>query len=95
MSSVKPKILWFCLISICLWFTLITSPLVLIWPDLSLEEKNKGLWFLLWINEVFWTLEMILKFFDKRKSHCADDSYEIAFAYLRSSFIFDFMATLP
>ena len=61
------KILWYCLMSFWLWFNMITSPMVMLWPDLSNEFINREVWLALWLNELFWILDGVRKIFDKPK----------------------------
>ena len=58
------RIIWQCIMSFWLWFNMITSPWILLWPDLSDENENKGFWLFLWVNEIFWILDILRKFFD-------------------------------
>ena len=81
--------------SLMLWYNLITAPLILLWPELSLEEENKNSWYMLWANELFWTLDMARKFFNKRTGRPINDTYELAQAYIKSTLILDVIATLP
>ena len=74
---------------------MITTPCVLLWPDLTNVEENKNLWLALWVNEIVWLLEMIRKFFDKPKNSRAADSWEIALLYIRTGFLPDLAATFP
>ena len=46
--------IWLQIISICLWFTMYTTPAIMLFPDL-----NESLFKLLWINEVAWIIEII------------------------------------
>jgi len=50
---------------------------------------------LLWLNELIWVLDILRKFIDKPKKSVATDTYEIGVAYIKSDFIFDFIATFP
>ena len=69
---------WHCIMSLVLWYNLISSPLVILWPELSLEEENKSSWYMLWGNELFWTLDIVRKFFNKRTGRPINDTYELA-----------------
>ena len=78
-----------------LWFNMVTTPLILLWPNLSLYEENKNLLLGLWMNEIVWLLEMIRKFFDKQENSRAHDSWEVALEYIRTTFLPDLVATFP
>ena len=62
----------------------------MLWPDL-----NKDLNMLLWANELVFALDILRKFMVKPKKSLTTDTYEIAVAYLKSSFIFDVISSLP
>ena len=74
---------------------MVTTPLILLWPNLSLYEENKNLLLGLWMNEIVWLLEMIRKFFDKQENSRAHDSWEVALEYIRTTFLPDLVATFP
>ena len=74
---------------------MVTTPLILLWPTLSLYEENKNLLLGLWMNEIVWLLEMIRKFFDKQENSRAHDSWEVALEYIRTTFLPDLVATFP
>ena len=67
-----------------------SSPFIILWPDL-----NKDLNILLWTNELIFALDILRKFIVKPKKSRETDTYEIAVAYLKSSFIFDVISTVP
>ena len=89
-SYIKPRIeaAWFCVLSVSLWVNLGTTPVVMLWPDLSEDMK---IW--LWLNEAIWLLEIARRLIFSAEDH--EDSYEVALNYIRSSFPFDVIATLP
>ena len=89
------KIIWMCNLSGWLWFNLITSPFIILWPSLSDEGINKNLWYLFWLNELFWAFDIIRKFFDPTKSNQHLDAYEVTVNYIKSTLIFDLVALLP
>lgn len=90
------KIIWLCIMSFWLWFNMITSPWILLWPELSDENEHKGFWLFLWVNEIFWVLDILRKFFDQPKNRSRlTDQYEIAIAYIKSDLILDVLAILP
>ena len=74
--------------SLCFWFTVYTTPAIMIFPEL-----NEILINLHWINEVVWVLEII------RKVHFnvpeGEEAMEAAMLYIKSSMILDIVATLP
>jgi len=71
----KIKTIWHINMSFWLWFNLLSSPLIILWPEIS---ENKRVWYMLWMNELCWLLDIIRKFFDKPKRSRAQDFYEIA-----------------
>ena len=92
---VSVKQFWYNFMSFWLWFNMVTTPFVLLWPDLSLETEDYNMWLVLWINELCWFLDMIRKFFDKPPRSLANDTYEVAVAYIKSDLIKDVLALLP
>ena len=86
------KTSWYCAISVFIWFNMVTSPLLILWPELNDEGTMKNL---LWLNELAFALDILRKFIDKPKKSRAVDTYEIAIAYIKSTFVFDVIATLP
>ena len=71
---------------------MVTSPLLILWPELNDEETMNNL---LWLNELVFALDILRKFIDKPKKSRAVDSYEIAVAYIKSTLFIDVIATLP
>ena len=53
-SAVKSG--WYVIMSVCLWFTLISTPAIELFPDL-----NKELFYILWLNETFWAMDIARK----------------------------------
>ena len=53
------------------------------------------LWYALWFNELVWMLDIVRKFFDKPKRSRANDVYEVAVAYIKSTLILDALSSLP
>ena len=74
--------------SLCFWFTLYTTPAIMIFPEL-----NETLIKLLWVNEVMWLLEIIRKVMFNAAE--GEDCMEAALRYMRSTMILDVVATLP
>ena len=82
------KEVYFCLLSLCFWFTLYTTPAIMIFPEL-----NETLMNLLWVNEVSWVVEIIRKAqFNVAEG---EEAMEAAVRYMRSTMILDVAATLP
>lgn len=84
--------IWYNIVCIFCWINAITSPFIILWPELN---ENNNLINLLWLNELIWILDILRKFVVKPKKSIANDVYEIATAYIKSDFIFDVVATLP
>ena len=89
------KTLWYCILSISLWFNLVSTPLILIWPDITDQGDSKTLYYLLWLNELIFLLDIIRKFFDPPKGSRVTDVYEVAVNYMKTILILDAAATLP
>lgn len=89
---VRVRTVWLCITSLWLWFNLISAPFLCLYPEMS---ENKTLSYYLWANELVFLLDIIRKLFDKPKKSRAADVYEIAVAYLKSTFILDFVAWFP
>ena len=53
-SAVKSG--WLIIMSVSLWFTLITTPAIMLFPDLK-----KDLFYSLWLNETFWSMDIARK----------------------------------
>lgn len=91
----KIKIIWHCIMSFWLWFNLVTSGFILLWPELSSKEEHLYLYYTLWLNELFWLLDMVRKFFDKPKKSRTEDIYENAILYIKTTLILDVASSLP
>ena len=91
----KVKTLWHIMASFWLWFNLTTSPLIMVWPELSSKQEHLYLYYSLWFNEFVWILDIVRKFFDKPKKSRADDIYENAILYIKSTLILDVISSLP
>ena len=74
---------------------MITTPFIILWPELGSEELNRDLYYILWLNELFWSLDIVRKIFDKPKKSRANDLYENAIAYFKSTLILDVISLLP
>lgn len=79
---------WYCGLSICLWFNLMTTPAIMIFPNLK-----TNLYYLLWLNEFFWILDIAHKLLMQKKP--GKDPYDMAVSYIKSTFILDLIATFP
>ena len=86
---------WLIIMSILLWFNLVSSPLIILWPEITDYTESMTLYYLLWLNELCFLLEMIRKFFDPPKDFRSDDVMEVAINYMKSTLILDVFATLP
>lgn len=93
-TTSRSMILWFCWMSVWLWFNLITAPFLILWPDII---DIKTLFYLLWLNEFIWIIDIIRKFFVKpaKSTHQKSDIYENAIAYIKSTLILDLISTFP
>ena len=89
------KTCWLVLLSVFLWFNLISAPLIILWPEITDQTESKTLYYTLWLNETCFLLDMIRKFFDPPKGSRTNDSYEIAVNYIKSTLILDLLASLP
>lgn len=67
----------------------------MLYPELNSEELNKNLYYLMWLNELFWLLDILRKTFDKPKKGTSTDVYDIAVAYAKSTLILDVISLLP
>lgn len=54
--------LWYCIISCFIWFNLVSSPFLILWPELN---EDQYLYKILWANELVWTLDIFRKFLVK------------------------------
>ena len=82
------KEIYFCLLSLCFWFTLYTTPAIMIFPEL-----NDTLFTLLWVNEAAWAVEILRK--AQFNAAEGEEPMEAALRYMKSTLIFDLTATLP
>lgn len=90
------KTIWHIIMSVSLWFNLVSSPLIILWPEITDQQvEGKTLYYALWCNELCFLLDMIRKFFDPPKRGRQLDVYEVAIAYMKSTLILDVLATLP
>lgn len=81
---------WRLLMSFVHWFNLISTPLLLLWPELFLSPSYS-----LWLNEFCFLLNMVTKCFTKKPKSAATDNYDIFVDYFKSNFILDLIATVP
>ena len=89
------KTIWHILGSLFLWFNLISSPFLILWPELNDEKNHRNLYYLLWLNELYWVLDIVRKMFDPPSKSQMTDVYEVAINYIKSTLILDVTATLP
>ena len=54
------KDVWLVSMGFCLWVTLVSTSLLIVWPDLG--QDNETLEQVLWLNESFWVMEIIRNF---------------------------------
>ena len=85
--------IWLVLMSFWLWVNLLSTSWLILWPEL--REENEFIEQALWLNEFFWVMDILRKFFLRRRKHAKGDLFDNAIAYLKSSFIFDLISTLP
>jgi len=74
---------------------MISTPFIILWPELGSETENKTIYYILWLNEFIWLVDIVRKPFDKPKKSRATDVYENAIAYFKSHLILDAVALLP
>ena len=83
-------LVWKCFMSWVHWFNLISTPLVMLWPDLFPSPSIS-----LWLNELFFFLDMVVKCFTKKPGSLASDNYDLVVEYLTTNFIFDLISSVP
>ena len=76
--------------SIVHWLNLIATPLVMLWPELFPSPSIS-----LWLIEVFFFLNIIVKCITKKPHSMASDNYDIFVEYLKTNFILDLISTVP
>ena len=81
---------WLAFISSALLFELFCIPLVLIWPGKRDEYDN-----MMWFCDSIWILNIAADFITIRYSIVSRDSLDIAIDYMKTEFVFDFIATFP
>ena len=74
--------------SACLWFNLVSTPAVMVFPGLSTD-----LYFILWFNELCWLLDIARKLLLQQKEGM--DAFTASIEYMRSTLILDVIAFLP
>ncbi len=87
-------------IQIMTWTTVIITPLILVFnmmdeslpPEKQANLSERLLW-LVWLNDISWCIEIILKFFTSTPT--AHTFKEISLDYIKGFFFFDILATLP
>ena len=87
------KTCWYVFVSFWLWFNLITTPFIILWPDVN--DQTSSIYYYLWFNELVWLLDIVRKFFDKPKKNSHIDIYDHVVHYLKTTFLLDFASTLP
>ena len=76
------------LLSLCLWFNLYSTPMIMLFPDLNNQWID-----LLWFNEAIWICEILRKFIFNAQGE--EDPYDAFMRYVRSTMVIDLVATLP
>lgn len=84
----KVELLWLNCLCLFLWFNLYSTPLIMIFPDL-----NQNILPSLALNEIAWVLEMFRRLFFNAEE--GQDSYTVAIDYIKSDFVFEFLAAFP
>ena len=56
MKHTKVEKVWFCIMSCILWLTLVSTPAIMIFPDINKDNKNY-----LFLMEFFWFLDIVRK----------------------------------
>lgn len=72
-----------------LWLTLVTTPAIMIFPEMNLELTKY-----LFINEFFWFLDIVRKLLFSSPVP-GEDTYTSAVKYIKSTLILDLLALLP
>lgn len=87
------KIAWLLLFSVVLWTNLITTPLVMMWPEMQVEIFYTLFWFV----EIVYLLNIARKLLFNQSSSITlkQDAFEAAVEYIKSTLIFDVSSTLP
>ncbi len=80
--------IWIISISLSLWFNLVTTPAIMIFPSLK-----DDLSYLLWLNETCWILDIAHKLLMRKVP--GKDPYDVAVSYIKSTLILDLIATFP
>lgn len=83
--------LWLYFMSCLHWANLITTPIIMIWPQLFPSPD-----YMLWFLEVCFMFDMVRKSLVRtHKPDSDEDFYDIFIDYLRSTMILDLIATVP
>ena len=80
--------IWLCVLCCFQYFNVATTPAIMIFPELNEELMN-----LLWINEIFWFLDIVRKLLFQYKP--GEDTYNIAVKYIKTRLWLDLIALLP
>jgi len=79
---------WFCVLCAFLWFNLVTTPAVMIFP-----EMTKSLMNFLYLNEFVWFLDIVRKLLFQNEA--GEDTYTSAVKYIKSTLILDLISLMP
>ena len=74
------------------WITVVVTPLTMVFALMG-SDLHETLLPLVWINDISWCVEILLKFFVASPKNRTFST--ISKAYLKGFFIFDALATLP
>ena len=72
------------------WYNLLTVPAIMLWPELFSQPSLS-----LWLVELIFLLDIVVKGFKKKKNSFAIDGYDVFMGYLTSNFILDLIVIIP
>lgn len=84
------RLLWIILMSFVHWLNLLTTPVVMLWPEIFPSPSV-----VLWSIEIMFLIDIFRKCIDKKPKSSAEDAYEIFVEYLRSNMPIDIIALIP
>lgn len=82
--------MWKILMSFLLWANLLMTPIVMLWPELFPSPSYS-----LWLIELAYVLNIIVKSISKKPGSTANDTYEFFVEYVKSNFVVDVISTIP
>ena len=83
-------VMWQIVMSFLHWLNLLITPIVMLWPELFPSPSA-----LLWLIEVFFIINILLKCGIRKPKSYAIDNYDIFVEYLQSTLPIDVISTLP